>query len=427
MERLLHYVWKYKLYTASPLVTTEGHPVQVIDPGTQNTDAGPDFFNAKIKINETLWAGSVEIHDKSSDWQLHHHDTDKAYDCVILHVIGVNDFRPVRTNGEPIPQMILTVPEPVLRSRDWLLYREATFPCLDSIAKIDPLHIIGWMGTLLCERLERKTIDIFLLLETYQDDWNEVFYITLTRSFGFGVNNDAFERLAKSLPFRCIQKQRSSHSQIEAMLFGQAGMLAEKNNDPYYRLLQREYDFLRHKFDLSPMDDFVFKSLRTRPVNFPYPKVAQLAALWVEYDTLFSSILEARSPGEIKKYFRIPPSDYWETHYHFRHASPRVEKIMGENSLNILLINTVVPMFFAYGLHNNRSEYCDRAIRLLESIPPERNTIVSTFCNAGITVRHAGDSQALIQLKREYCEKKKCMYCRIGFRMLKRIINLPSQ
>ncbi len=426
MERLLHYVWKYKLYTATPLITTEGRPVQVIDPGMQNTDAGPDFFNAKIKIDGTLWVGSVEIHDKSSDWLLHHHDTDKAYDCVILHIIGFNDFQPVRTNGNPIPQMLLTVPENILRSIDWLLYREAALPCLDHITGIAPLHIACWMEALLSERLERKTHDIFLLLDAYQTDWNEVFYITLTRNFGFGVNNDAFERLAKSLPLRCIQKQRNSHSQIEAMLFGQAGMLEEENDDHYYRLLQREYDFLRHKFSLSPMEDFVFKNLRTRPVNFPYLKVAQLAALWVQYDTLFSAILEARSTGEIKKYFRIPPSGYWETHYHFRYASPRKEKTIGENTLNILLINTVVPMLFAYGLHNKRPEYCERATRLLESIPPEKNTIVTTFYNAGITVRHAGDSQALIQLKREYCEKKKCLYCRIGFRMLKTTIGQKS-
>ena len=421
MERLLHYVWKYKLYAATPLITTEGRPVQVIDPGMQNTD-----FNAKIKIDGTLWVGSVEIHDKSSDWLLHHHDTDKAYDCVILHIIGFNDFQPVRTNGNPIPQMLLTVPENILRSIDWLLYREAALPCLDHITGIAPLHIACWMEALLSERLERKTHDIFLLLDAYQTDWNEVFYITLTRNFGFGVNNDAFERLAKSLPLRCIQKQRNSHSQIEAMLFGQAGMLEEENDDHYYRLLQREYDFLRHKFGLSPMEDFVFKNLRTRPVNFPYLKVAQLAALWVRYDTLFSAILEARSTGEIKKYFRIPPSGYWETHYHFRYASPRKEKTIGENALNILLINTVVPMLFAYGLHNKRPEYCERATRLLESIPPEKNTIVTTFYNAGITVRHAGDSQALIQLKREYCEKKKCLYCRIGFRMLKTTIGQKS-
>lgn len=422
MERLLHYVWKYKLYTTSSLVTTDGCSVEVLDTGIQNGDAGPDFFNAKIKIDGTLWVGSVEIHDRASDWLRHHHEVNKAYDNVILHVVGMNDFQPVRTNGEKIPQMILTVPERVARNIDWLLYREACLPCFDFIKQVDPLHILSWQEALLSERLERKTQDVLRLLETYQEDWNEVFYILLTRSFGFGVNSDAFERLAKSLPFRCIQKQRNSSSQVEAMLFGQAGMLVEKSTDPYYCLLQREYEFLRHKYTLVPLEDFVFKNLRTRPMNFPYLKIAQLAALWIQYDTLFSAILEARSCGEVKKYFRISPSDYWETHYHFQYASPLKEKKIGENALNILLINAVVPLFFAYSLHNKQSEYCERAIRLLESIPPEKNTIISTFCNAGISVRHAGDTQALIQLKREYCEKKKCLYCRIGFQMLK----LPS-
>lgn len=420
MERLLHYVWKYKLYTASPLVATNGRLVQVIDPGIQNTDAGPDFFNAKINIDGTLWAGSVEIHEKASDWRLHHHDRNKAYDGVILHVVGIDDGAVYRTTGDPIPQLVLPVPEAVSRNIDWLLYREASIPCLDQIRYIEPLHISSWLAALLSERLERKTQDIFALLDQYAGDWNEVFYITLTRNFGFGVNNDAFERLAKSLPLRCIQKQRSSHSQVEALLFGQAGMLSEDIPDHYYRLLQREYQFLSHKFGLTPLDCSAFKSLRTRPVNFPYLKVAQLAAIWVQHDTLFSAILEALGTGQIKNYFRILPSDYWETHYHFRHASPQKEKPIGEGSLNILLINTVVPMLFAYGLRGKRPEYCERATRLLESIPPENNTIVSTFCNAGIAIQNAGDSQALIQLKREYCEKKKCLYCRIGFRMLKR-------
>lgn len=419
MERLLHYVWKYKLYPATALFTTDGHPVHVIDPGIQNTDAGPDFFNAKIKIADTLWAGGVEIHEKASDWLLHHHDRDKVYDAVILHVTGLDDLSVVRTTGEVIPQLVLPVPTEVTRNIDWLLYREQPVPCLEFIRYIDPLHVSSWLEALLTERLERKTQDIFRLLDQYENDWNEVFYITLTRNFGFGVNNDAFERLAKSLPFRCIQKQRGSFSQIEALLFGQSGMLSEEGNDAYYRLLQREYRFLQHKFGLLPIDSSVFKNLRIRPVNFPYLKLAQLASLWVQYDTLFSALLEAGSPGQIKHYFRITPSEYWETHYHFRYASPKKEKPLGENSLNILLINTVVPLLFAYGLRSKQPEYGERAIRLLESIPSERNTIVTSFERAGIHVNHAGDSQALIQLKREYCEKKKCLYCRIGFRFLK--------
>lgn len=420
MERLLHYVWKYRLYPTTTLLTTDGSVVSVIDPGIPNTDAGPDFFNAKVKIDDTLWAGCIEIHTKASDWLLHHHEKDKAYDAVILHIVEVSDCVVCRTNGETIPQMKLAVPESVAQNIDWLLYRDASLPCAGYIPQIEPLHITSWLGALLSERLERKTADIFRLLDQYENDWNEVFYITLTRNFGFGVNNDVFERLAKSLPLRYIQKQRSSHSQIEAMLFGQAGLLEEPGDCHYYRLLQREYQFLRYKFGLTPLDSSQFKSLRTRPVNFPYLKLAQLAAVWVQYDTLFSVILEAGNVAQIKQCFRVHPSGYWETHYHFRTVSAKKEKPMGEDSLCILLINTVVPVMFAYGLRNKRPEYCERAIRILETLPPEKNRVVSCFTQAGIEVYHAADSQALIQLKRAYCEKKKCLYCRIGFRYLKR-------
>ncbi|WP_102407543.1 DUF2851 family protein [Parabacteroides bouchesdurhonensis] len=424
MERLLHYVWKYRLYTTTPLVTTDGTVIQVLDPGIHNTNAGPDFFNAKIKVSGTVWAGSVEIHDKASDWFLHKHNTDKAYNSIILHVTGCDDAAVYRENGELIPQLVLSVPQNIRSNIDWLLLRETPISCLSMIKEIEPLHLSGWMGALLSERLERKTNDIDSLLAQYNNDWNEVFYITLTRNFGFGVNSDAFEWLAKSLPLRYIQKQRGSTSQVEALLFGQAGMLEEEHECHYYRLLQREYQFLRHKFDLKPLDESLFRSLRIRPFNFPHLKLAHLAAIWLQQDTLFSAILEARTTGEIKNFFRVLPSEYWETHYHFRYASVKKEKPIGENALNILLINTVVPMLFAYGQRNRFPEYCERSMRLLESIPAERNSIVSTFTNAGIMVRNAGDTQALIQLKREYCEKKKCLYCRIGFRLIKRS-NLP--
>ena len=401
------------------MITTEGYTIEVIDPGLENGNAGPDFFNAKIKIDGTLWAGSVDLHDKASDWLLHCHHLNKAYDNVILHVVGVDDFQPKRTNGESIPQLVLTIPKHVSRNAEWLLYRETLLPCLEFIPQMDSLHVAGWLEALLTERLERKTQDIFRLLELYKEDWNEAFYVTLTRNFGFGLNNDAFERLAKSIPFRCIQKQRYNHSQIEALLLGQAGMLREKKEDDYYRLLQREYTFLKHKYKLTPLEDCVFKNLRTRPINFPYLKIAQLASFWVQHDTLFSTILEIGTPSDVKRFFKVSPSKYWETHYHFQYASPKKEKIIGENALNILLINTVVPMYFAYGIYHKQSEYCERALQLLESIPPERNSIVSMFEKAGIKVQNACDTQGLIQLKREYCEKKKCLYCRIGFRMLK--------
>ena len=423
MERLLHYVWKYKLYDTTSLMTTDGIPLFILDPGIQNTDAGPDFFNAKIKINNTVWVGNVEIHDKASDWQAHHHDTDKAYDSVILHVIRIEDRTTHRLNGEVIPQLILPIPDSIRQHIDWLLARDVSIPCLPSIQEIDRIHLSSWMDALLSERLERKARDIFRLLKRYQGDWNEVSYILLTRSFGFGVNSDAFERLAKSLPLHYIQKQRTNISQIEALLFGQAGMLSEPIGCPYYQLLQREYAFLQYKFGLKPLDESTFKNLRIRPTSFPHIRIAQIAAIWHHHDTLFSHLISGRTPQEIKDYLRVRPSDYWTHHYHFRNASTPKDKTIGDNALNNLLINTVVPLLFAYGQVSRLPEYCTQAMRLLETIPPERNQIVTLFTRYGIPVHNACDTQSLIQLKREYCEKKKCLYCRIGFRLLKRCVH----
>ncbi|GHV49759.1 hypothetical protein FACS1894181_09410 [Bacteroidia bacterium] len=421
MERFLHYAWKNKLYAPGTLVTAGNIPISVIDAGIQNTDAGPDFFNAKIKIGETTWAGCVEIHEKASDWMRHHHDKDKAYDSVILHLVEQHDATVCRTNGEVIPQALFVIPPQVKWNIEWLLSRDASIPCLPRLREIDSITVSTWVGALLVERLERKTKDILLLLEQYNNDWNEVFYITLARAFGFGINSDAFERLAKSLPYHCILKQRYSHSQIEAMLFGQAGMLNEVLHAHHYRFLQEEYKFFRQKYGLQPLDASLFKNMRTRPSNFPHLKIAQLASILVVHDTLFSRILAEEKPEEIKNLFRLPPSEYWETHYHFcdtQHAP--VKKMIGDSALNVLFINAVVPILFAYGQKNKQTEYCERAMDLLESLPPEVNQIVIAFKNNGIPVKHAGDSQALIQLKREYCEKKKCLYCRIGFRLLKR-------
>jgi hypothetical protein len=421
MERLLHYVWKYKLYSSAGLVTVDGLPVSVLDQGIHNTaDAGPDFFNAKLNIGGTTWVGNIEVHDKASDWIRHNHDKNKAYDSVILHIVGLCDADIYRTNGETIPQAVLTVPEAIRRNIDWLLHRDVSIPCLHALSEVDPVFHSSWLDVLLSERLERKMLDIFKLLDQYANDWNEVFYITLARNFGFGINSDAFEQLAKSLPLRCILKQRSSSSQVEAMLFGQAGMLQSEEQCHYYRLLQQEYAFLRHKFGLKPLDASLFRNLRIRPNNFPHLKLAQLASILREHDTLFSVILKEEDTAQLRSYFRLAPSFYWDTHYHFRHASPQKEKLLGENAVNILLINTVAPLLFAFGRKNNLPEYAERAIALLEQIPLEQNTIVSTFCRAGIRAYHAGDSQALIQLKREYCEKKKCLYCQIGFQLLKR-------
>ncbi|MDR2121233.1 MAG: DUF2851 family protein [Tannerella sp.] len=419
MERLLQYIWKYRLYTDTELCTAEGLPVSVIDPGIQNTDAGPDFFNAKIRIADTVWAGNVEIHGKSSDWQNHRHNENPAYDSVILHVVEEYDEPACRTNGEVIPHAVIRVPPGIRQNMEWLLSRDTALPCAERIGEIESLHVSAWMSALLTERLERKTRDILMLLKEYANDWNEVFYITLMRNFGFGVNSDAFEWLAKSLPLKYLLKQRCSSLQIEALLFGQAGLLLDDNPDPYYQSLQREYVFLKEKYGLHPQDGHLIKSMRMRPVNFPHLRLAQLAAVWANNDTLFSKMLECNDFRTLLDCFDTPLSEYWDTHYHFKFASPAKKKTLGVNAAHIIMINTVVPILFAYGKVKSLPEYGMRALQILENIPPERNSLVAAFTNAGIKASNACDTQALIQLRREYCEKKKCLYCRIGFRIVK--------
>lgn len=421
MEQLLHYIWKYRLYRPSDLTTTQGDTLEIIDPGLENTDAGPDFFNAKIRINGTVWAGSVEIHQKASDWLAHGHSADKAYENVILHVVETDDGTVFRQNGEAIPQLVLPIPEQIIDNMEWLLTRDSPVACLERLPAIDPVFRLQWMDALLAERLERKTDDILRWLDLYQKDWNEVFYILLCRNFGFGVNSDAFERLARSLPLKCILKQRPSVSQVEALFLGQAGLLNDSNGNRhhYYRLLQHEYSFLRKKYGLEPLEPHIFRNLRLRPDATPHIKLVELAAIWIRHDTLFSSVLSARTPRELKDFFRVPASAFWDTHYNFLRPSPHKKKQLGENALNMLLINTVVPLMFAYGLYHRMDEHKTRALRLLASIPPEQNSIISLFSQVGMKPRNAGDTQALIQLKRNYCEQKKCLYCRLGFRLLK--------
>lgn len=426
-EIFLQYIWKYRLYEAVDLQTTKGIRLEVLDPGIQNRDSGPDFFNAKIKMNGTVWAGSVEIHDRASDWRKHGHPDDAAYGNVILHVVLEDDMEVERPGmHEMIPQMVMVVPDRVVANVEWLLSRDRNLACLERLPAIEPVYRTEWLDALLSERLERKTQDIFKWLGQKQQDWNEAFYILLCRNFGFGVNGDAFERLARSLPLKCIQKQRNSISQVEALFLGQAGLLHEEaeGQHHYYRLLQQEYEFLRHKYDfLVPLEPHLFRNLRLRPNATPHVKLVQLAAIFSQREHLLSAVLQARTPREIKDLFRVSASDFWDTHYNFKYPSIFRKKSLGENALNILLINSVVPMMFAYGHAHHQPEYSERALKLLERIPAEKNTIVQLFQQAGIEAKHAGDSQALIQLMRNYCELKKCLFCRFGYQLLRKEFN----
>ncbi|MDR1682014.1 MAG: DUF2851 family protein [Candidatus Symbiothrix sp.] len=420
MESLLHYVWKHRIYVPDDLQTTDGQVIEIIDPGIYNSDAGPDFFNAKVKIAGEIWAGNIEIHTCSSDWYKHRHQFDKAYNSVILHIVESIDSEVITTeSGRKIPQFILKIPDHIQINYRYLLNRENSIPCLPHIHDVPAVYWSDWKNALTFERLERKTQTIFNFLDEYRDDWNEVFYITLARNFGFGINNDAFERLAKSLPYKYILKHSDSPQQIEALFLGQAGLLeSDEFIDDYYQHLRKEYLFLSQKYDLKPLDASIFKSLRIRPNNFPHIKLVQLAGFIAHGQSLFSQILEKANLKEFQSLFASNVNGYWETHYHFGKISPRKKKGLGLSAIHILLINTVAPLLFAYGKRKNQDLFIQKTLYLLENIPSERNHIITHFEKHGVRSLHAADSQALIQLKRAYCEAKKCIYCRIGHRVL---------
>jgi len=420
METLLHYVWKHKLYEPCELLTEGGISFEVIDPGMYNSNAGPDFFNAKIRMDGKTWVGNIEIHTVSSEWYKHQHEKDKAYDSVILHVAKTVDATEIRdTSGRIIPQWRMKIPERIQANYLFLLNNDTSIPCLGKISKIPEVYLSDWKNALLIERLERRTDNLFQLLEEHKDDWNEVFYIMLSRNFGFGINNDAFERLAKSLPLKIIRKHQNSIMQVEALFLGQAGLLEEaESEDAYFTELQKEYAFLRKKYKLNPLESHIFKSLRIRPNNFPHIKIVQLAGIIRKKQGLFSNVLTISELEPLYSLFISETAEYWLTHYHFEKTSAKRTKNLGLSAIQLLIINTVVPVFFAYGKKKSMETYTERAIRFLESLKPESNSIITLFSHAGIQIQNACDSQALMQLKREYCEQKKCIYCRIGHQLL---------
>ncbi len=420
MEQLLHYAWKYRLYQSN-LKTSDGLQVEVIDVGLPNANAGPDFFNAKVKIGEEIWAGNIEIHSYSDDWYKHNHQVDKSYNSVILHVVEKIGKPVYNEAGQLVSQCELRIPEKLKMNYDYLLSADIPLPCCNFIAALPKIHVQAMIETLLVERLERKSKDVFRLLDHFENSWNDVFYTILSRNFGFGLNSDPFERLALSMPLSILLKHSDQLFQLEALLFGQAGMLDDETGDEYYLQLKQEYQFLRAKYNLKPLDSFLFKKMRVRPTGSPYLRIAQLAKLCQSIPGLFSMILETDDVGKIRLHFHVNASEYWQTHYSFKDSSPQKSKYLGDASLDIVLINTIAPILFAYGLKTGSEGYMNKATSFLEVLRPESNSIVSQFSQAGIVPKSAYETQALIQLKREYCEKRKCLFCRVGHRLLKEL------
>ena len=436
MEALLHYVWKHRLLPLGELLTTDGQPVEVVDPGLHNRHAGPDFFNAKVKIGGTLWVGNVEIHDRAADWYLHGHDQDAAYDNVVLHVCGVADNDVVTHAGRRLPQLELQVPAEVQENYRQLLAEDQYPPCYRLIPDLSRLTVHAWMSALQTERLEQKTEAINRRVDLCEGSWEAAYFVTLARNFGFGVNGDAFEAWARSIPLQAVGHHRDDLFQIEAFFFGQAGLLSPESlpprqreaaeNDDYFQRLRSEYQFLRRKFSLQPIDGNLWRFLRMRPQNFPYVRIAQLANLYFSRRAGLSQVVNCENVSQLSEALATSATPYWQTHYTFGHESTKSEKQLSATSMRVIIVNTVVPVLFAYGRYKQNERYCDRAFELLEELPAEQNHITRMWQECGLDIRTAGDSQALIQLKNEYCDRKDCLRCRIGYEYLRRGVKKNS-
>ena len=429
MEILLHYCWKHKIFPLRELTTTDGHAVEVIDPGLHNRHAGPDFFNAKVRINGTLWVGNVEIHEKSSDWYAHGHHHDNAYNNVILHVAEVIDTDVLAADGQFIPQMKFEVPSEIKEHYRELLSEDQYPPCYRIIPGLTRLLVHSWMSALQTERLEQKTEAIRQRVQQCEGSWENGYFMTLARNFGFGVNGDAFELWSKSIPLMAVSHHRDDLFQIEAIFMGQAGLLEldmiplryqqDALQEGYFTKLRNEYLYLQHKFKLTPMNGSIWKFLRLRPQNFPHIRIAQLATLYHEQRAGLSQLIACENIEQLRDCLTTYVTPYWETHYTFGSTSCKMEKHLSPSSLNLLMINTAIPMLFAYGRYHMKEMLCDRAFDFLEQLKAENNHITRMWQSCGLDVMNAGDSQALIQLKKEYCDKKDCLRCRFGYEYLK--------
>ena len=430
MEQLLHYTWKHKLYPLKELTTSDGQRVEIVDPGLHNRNAGPDFFNAKIRIGSTMWVGNVEIHDKSSDWYQHGHDKDRRYDNVVLHVAAELDTEVMKSNGEYVPQLQLSVPDDVLTHYDELQKTDEYPPCYKVIPHLSALIIHSWMAALQTERLEQKTEAIRKRAELCNGSWEDAYFVTLARNYGFGINGEVFEQWAYNIPLNAVAHHRDDLFQIEAIFMGQAGLLEldsipeyyqkDALNDGYFAKLRNEYQYLAHKFSMKPIDFKLWRFLRLRPQNFPHIRISQLANLYYQQKAGLSQLMECETLDELKNVLKSQVTPYWETHYTFGSTSPKNEKHLSYGSINLLMINTAIPMLFAYGRHTSKEVLCDRAFDFLEQLKAENNHIIRMWQQVGLPVKTAGDSQALIQLKKEYCDKKECLRCRFGYEYLRR-------
>jgi hypothetical protein len=418
-ERLLQFIWQFQYFNKGDLVTTNGEALQIIFPGHYNTNQGPDFLDAKVLIEKTTWAGAVELHIKTSDWKKHGHDADSNYSNVVLHVVWENDAAKNDT-GVVIPILELKdrISKLLLQRYQELLTAETFIPCHGNIHTVREITWRGWKERLLAERLLRKASLVNEFLQQNNYHWEETFWWILARNFGVKVNADAFEAIARSIPLTVLAKQKHQIHQLEAILLGQAGLLNESFTEDYPIMLQKEYKFQQRKNSLQPIN-IPIHFLRMRPGNFPTIRLAQLAMLIHTSAHLFSKIKEATSVKEVKEWFTVTANDYWHYHYQFDELAAFKKKAIGASMIDSIIINTIVPVLFAYGNYHEEVKFKEKALQWLEETMAESNSITKGFIQAGIENKNAYDSQALIELKNQYCSKKRCLECGVGNAILK--------
>jgi hypothetical protein len=419
VESFLHFLWQYKPFAFSGLRTSDNSQLEVLDPGTYNTDAGPDFFNAKVKLSGTTWVGNVEMHINSSEWFTHNHHTDSAYDNVVLHVVVNNDKPALNSKGLPIPTLSISYPYGLESEFSRLTSSMSYIPCGDELLNVDSLAKRALLDRMMVERLQAKTLEIDNLLANCNGSWEEVFYRAVTRAFGLKVNSVPAELLAQATPLKVLAKHKDNLFQLESLLFGQAGLLTWFDvEDEYLLSLRMEYSYLKKKFNLTPLDGGLWKFLRMRPASFPTIRLAQLSMLIHRSTALFSKSVEVGSLKQLQELYHVETSPYWLSHYVFGQPVKSRSKSLGISTINVIIVNAVIPFMFAYGSHRGSQQLKEKAISILEEIPSEENHIIKKFDSMGIKSCNSSDSQAVLQLKSAYCDTRKCIFCPVGIKLL---------
>jgi hypothetical protein len=419
-EKLLQYIWQFQYFNKNGLITTDEDTLTIIYQGSFNTNQGTDFSEAKIKIKNTIWAGNIELHINSSDWNMHNHSADKNYANVVLHVVWQHDKEIIDIAGNILPTLELQsrVSKLLLDKYEALMNASLFIPCEKQIHTVKELTFTSWKQRLLAERLESKSKIIFEFLDQNNFNWEETFWWLIAKNFGIKVNSEAFEKIAKSIPVSLLAKHKNQIHQLESLLLGQAGLLQKDFGEDYPAMLKKEYAFYQKKYKLqAPQIQLFF--LRMRPANFPTIRLAQLAMLVHKNSHLFSKIIEEDHLKKIKELLKVTANDYWHYHYLFDEQSSFKKKKIGEEMVNNIFINTIIPILFSYGLYHNEEKFKDKAISWLTEISAEKNTITKGFESLKISSNNSSDSQSLIHLKNEYCNNKRCLQCAVGNALLK--------